>query len=188
MNLSAVRSGFVIIMSAVGCFLPCLRQQLPFRRGWSLAMMTSVLVSPEGNYEYEAAHGTVTRHYVEIHIGSALPAAGTWSQGLRILRSRHTKSRILCGGQIRLCHHHVCCRMFSALSQRDTLQFRFVSFIIFCSNSWMDFSCGIATRMCPLCSHVPEQVYQKYTPEEERPPDHRGILRYGGRCSMHSTI
>ncbi|MEA4901421.1 NADP-dependent isocitrate dehydrogenase [Desulfitobacterium sp.] len=29
----------------------------------SLAMMTSVLVSPEGNYEFEAAHGTVTRHY-----------------------------------------------------------------------------------------------------------------------------
>ena len=29
----------------------------------SLAMMTSVLVSPEGNYEYEAAHGTVTQHY-----------------------------------------------------------------------------------------------------------------------------
>lgn len=28
-----------------------------------LAMMTSVLVSPEGYYEYEAAHGTVTRHY-----------------------------------------------------------------------------------------------------------------------------
>ena len=26
-------------------------------------MMTSVLVSPDGNYEYEAAHGTVTRHY-----------------------------------------------------------------------------------------------------------------------------
>lgn len=26
-------------------------------------MMTSVLVSPEGNYEFEAAHGTVTRHY-----------------------------------------------------------------------------------------------------------------------------
>ena len=25
--------------------------------------MTSVLVSPEGNFEYEAAHGTVTRHY-----------------------------------------------------------------------------------------------------------------------------
>lgn len=29
----------------------------------SLAMMTSVLVSPEGNFEYEAAHGTVQRHY-----------------------------------------------------------------------------------------------------------------------------
>lgn len=29
----------------------------------SLAMMTSVLVSPDGNYEYEAAHGTVMRHY-----------------------------------------------------------------------------------------------------------------------------
>lgn len=29
----------------------------------SLAMMTSVLVSPAGVYEYEAAHGTVQRHY-----------------------------------------------------------------------------------------------------------------------------
>ena len=29
----------------------------------SLAMMTSVLVSPDGIYEYEAAHGTVQRHY-----------------------------------------------------------------------------------------------------------------------------
>ena len=29
----------------------------------SLAMMTSVLVAPTGQYEYEAAHGTVTRHY-----------------------------------------------------------------------------------------------------------------------------
>ena len=29
----------------------------------SLAMMTSVLVSPDGKYEYEAAHGTVTKHY-----------------------------------------------------------------------------------------------------------------------------
>ena len=31
----------------------------------SLAMMTSVLVSPEGYYEYEAAHGTVQRHYYQ---------------------------------------------------------------------------------------------------------------------------
>jgi isocitrate dehydrogenase len=29
----------------------------------SLAMMTSVLVSPDGYYEYEAAHGTIPRHY-----------------------------------------------------------------------------------------------------------------------------
>lgn len=29
----------------------------------SLAMMTSILVSPDGKFEYEAAHGTVTRHY-----------------------------------------------------------------------------------------------------------------------------
>ena len=31
----------------------------------SLAMMTSVLVSPDGYYEYEAAHGTVQRHYYQ---------------------------------------------------------------------------------------------------------------------------
>ena len=31
----------------------------------SLAMMTSVLVSPDGDYEYEAAHGTVQRHYYQ---------------------------------------------------------------------------------------------------------------------------
>jgi isocitrate dehydrogenase len=29
----------------------------------SLSLMTSVLVSPDGKYEFEAAHGTVTRHY-----------------------------------------------------------------------------------------------------------------------------
>ncbi len=37
----------------------------------SLAMMTSVLVSPEGIYEYEAAHGTVTRHYYKYLKGEA---------------------------------------------------------------------------------------------------------------------
>jgi isocitrate dehydrogenase len=31
----------------------------------SLGMMTSVLVSPDGLYEFEAAHGTVRRHYYE---------------------------------------------------------------------------------------------------------------------------
>jgi isocitrate dehydrogenase len=35
----------------------------------SLAMMTSVLVSPDGKYEYEAAHGTVTRHYYKYRDG-----------------------------------------------------------------------------------------------------------------------
>ena len=37
----------------------------------SLGMMTSVLVSPEGQYEYEAAHGTVRRHYYEHLKGNA---------------------------------------------------------------------------------------------------------------------
>lgn len=47
--------------------------------------------------------------------------------------------------------------------------------------------CVCTTRMRPLCSHVPEQVYQKYTPEEERPSIHGGILRYGGR-KVHENI
>lgn len=37
----------------------------------SLAMMTSVLVSPDGCYEYEAAHGTVQRHYYKYLKGEA---------------------------------------------------------------------------------------------------------------------
>ena len=37
----------------------------------SLAMMTSVLVSPDGKFEYEAAHGTVTRHYYKHLKGEA---------------------------------------------------------------------------------------------------------------------
>lgn len=37
----------------------------------SLAMMTSVLVSPDGKYEFEAAHGTVTRHYYKYLKGEA---------------------------------------------------------------------------------------------------------------------
>ncbi len=54
----------------------------------SLAMMTSVLVSPEGNYEYEAAHGTVTRHYYRYLKGedtSTNPMATiyAWSGALR---------------------------------------------------------------------------------------------------------
>ena len=54
----------------------------------SLAMMTSVLVSPEGQYEYEAAHGTVTRHYYRYLKGeetSTNPVATifAWSGALR---------------------------------------------------------------------------------------------------------
>ena len=54
----------------------------------SLAMMTSVLVSPDGNYEYEAAHGTVTKHYYRYLKGeetSTNPMATiyAWSGALR---------------------------------------------------------------------------------------------------------
>ena len=54
----------------------------------SLAMMTSVLVSPDGKYEYEAAHGTVTRHYYKYLEGkdtSTNPMATifAWSGALR---------------------------------------------------------------------------------------------------------
>ena len=54
----------------------------------SLAMMTSVLVSPEGYYEYEAAHGTVQRHYYkhlkgeETSTNSVAPIFA-WSGALR---------------------------------------------------------------------------------------------------------
>lgn len=54
----------------------------------SLAMMTSVLVNPQGVYEYEAAHGTVTRHYYRYLNGeetSTNPMATifAWSGALR---------------------------------------------------------------------------------------------------------
>ncbi|MBQ9778173.1 MAG: NADP-dependent isocitrate dehydrogenase, partial [Clostridia bacterium] len=54
----------------------------------SLAMMTSVLVSPDGKYEYEAAHGTVTQHYYRYRRGeqtSTNPMATiyAWSGALR---------------------------------------------------------------------------------------------------------
>ena len=54
----------------------------------SLAMMTSVLVSPEGIYEYEAAHGTVQRHYYKYLKGeetSTNPVATifAWTGALR---------------------------------------------------------------------------------------------------------
>lgn len=54
----------------------------------SLAMMTSVLVSPQGYYEYEAAHGTVTRHYYKHLEGeetstNSMATIFAWSGALR---------------------------------------------------------------------------------------------------------
>lgn len=54
----------------------------------SLAMMTSVLVSPEGYYEYEAAHGTVQKHYYQ-HLKGQLTSTNSmatlfaWTGALR---------------------------------------------------------------------------------------------------------
>ena len=54
----------------------------------SLAMMTSVLVSPQGYYEYEAAHGTVQRHYYKYLKGeetstNSVATIFAWSGALR---------------------------------------------------------------------------------------------------------
>ena len=54
----------------------------------SLAMMTSVLVSPDGKYEYEAAHGTVQRHYYKYLKGettstNSVATIFAWSGALR---------------------------------------------------------------------------------------------------------
>ncbi len=54
----------------------------------SLAMMTSVLVSPDGKYEYEAAHGTVTRHYYKYLKGeetstNSMATIFAWTGALR---------------------------------------------------------------------------------------------------------
>ena len=54
----------------------------------SLAMMTSVLVSPSGVYEYEAAHGTVQRHYYKHLKGeetstNSVATIFAWSGALR---------------------------------------------------------------------------------------------------------
>ena len=54
----------------------------------SLAMMTSVLVSPDGKYEYEAAHGTVQRHYYKYQKGettstNSVATIFAWSGALR---------------------------------------------------------------------------------------------------------
>jgi isocitrate dehydrogenase len=53
----------------------------------SLGLMTSVLVSPEGNFESEAAHGTVTRHYRQHQAGketstNSVASIYAWTRGL----------------------------------------------------------------------------------------------------------
>ena len=72
----------------------------------SLAMMTSVLVSPDGNYEYEAAHGTVTKHYYRYLKGettSTNPVATifAWTGALR-KRGEMDSSEALCNFADRL--------------------------------------------------------------------------------------
>lgn len=54
----------------------------------SLAMMTSVLVTPDGKFEYEAAHGTVQRHYYKYLKGeetstNSVATIFAWSGALR---------------------------------------------------------------------------------------------------------
>jgi len=66
----------------------------------SLAMMTSVLVSPDGNFEYEAAHGTVQRHYYKYLKGeetstNSVATIFAWSGALR-KRGELDKNPALC--------------------------------------------------------------------------------------------
>ena len=61
---------------------------IPGKSIGSLAMMTSVLVSPDGVYEYEAAHGTVQRHYYKYLKGeetstNSVATIFAWSGALR---------------------------------------------------------------------------------------------------------
>lgn len=67
----------------------------------SLGMMTSVLVSPEGIYEYEAAHGTVTRHYYKHLKGeetstNSVATIFAWSGALK-KRGQLDNVKELCG-------------------------------------------------------------------------------------------
>ena len=64
----------------------------------SLAMMTSVLVSPDGYYEYEAAHGTVQRHYYRHLKGeetstNSVATIFAWTGALRKERRAGRQSR-----------------------------------------------------------------------------------------------
>ena len=57
----------------------------------SLAMMTSVLAAPDGTYEYEAAHGTVQRHYYKYKAGEFCGQTGEGHD--RYDRGRHNDRR-----------------------------------------------------------------------------------------------
>ena len=59
----------------------------------SLAMMTSVLVSPDGNYEYEAAHGTVTRHYYR-HLKGEATSTNSVADHFRMVRCASQTCRV----------------------------------------------------------------------------------------------
>ena len=66
----------------------------------SLAMMTSVLVTPDGKYEYEAAHGTVQRHYYKHLKGeetstNSVATIFAWTGALR-KRGELDKNQALC--------------------------------------------------------------------------------------------
>lgn len=67
----------------------------------SLAMMTSVLVSPDGYYEYEAAHGTVTRHYYKHMEGeetstNSVATIFAWTGALRKRGELDVSSELIC--------------------------------------------------------------------------------------------
>lgn len=70
----------------------------------SLAMMTSVLVSPDGCYEYEAAHGTVQRHYYRHLEGeststNSVATIFAWSGALAKRGELDANERLICFAQ-----------------------------------------------------------------------------------------
>ena len=83
-----------VIRSSGGIIWPCknydgdVMSDLIAAASGSLPMMTSVLVSPDGNFEYEAAHGTVTDHFYRWRRGekvstNPLATMAAWSGALK---------------------------------------------------------------------------------------------------------
>lgn len=84
--------GVILVIYIILCFLASgkgfIKNNMISSAFGSLAMMTSVLVSPEGYYEYEAAHGTVQRHYYKHLKGeetstNSVATIFAWSGALR---------------------------------------------------------------------------------------------------------